>query len=135
MDLLGPASMVLRDLRHDRVRRQALQHDARLQLIGPATPSRRARKQLHAPRRTPPWVVRSVVRLEHCPLHRSVRKRSRPTTLQAIKGPHGTAYVHLLAILRACGAVEEPRKPQRRIEAQDRLCRPGSALPVCTGSS
>ena len=57
-----------------------------------ATPSGRTGEQLRAPRRTPPWVVRSVVRLEHCPLHGIVRKRSRPTMLGAIKGPHSTAY-------------------------------------------
>jgi hypothetical protein len=92
MDLLRPAPTTLCDLRHHRIRRKALQDDARLQLIRPATPARCAREQLHAPRHTPLWVVRSVVRLEHCLLHGTVRKRSRPTPLRPIQGPRNTAY-------------------------------------------
>jgi hypothetical protein len=91
VDLLRPASMALRDLRHHRIRRQALQDNARLQLVGPATPAGRAGEQLHAPRRMP-WVVRSVVSLEHCPLHGIVRKRSPLAPLLSIQGPRGNAY-------------------------------------------
>jgi transposase len=40
----------------------------------------------------PTWVVRSVVSLEHCLLHGTVHKRSRPTPLRPIQGPRGIAY-------------------------------------------
>ena len=84
--------MALRDICHHRARRQALQDDARLYLVGPATPASCAGEKLNAPRRMRRWVVRSVVRLEHSPLHGLVRKRSQLAPLRPIQGPRGTAY-------------------------------------------
>ena len=102
MDLLGPTAMALRDLRHDRIRR------------------------------TPPWVVISVVRLEHCPLHEIVRKRSRPATLPAIKGPHGTAYPTWCSDPRSSGAAENP-DCQRAAQTSGGIWRDHAAGPLSSG--
>ncbi len=72
VNLLRPASMPLSQLRHNYARSQALHHNARLNVVRPAPPLLTAREQLDPSWGYGPWVVRSVVRKVHCPLHATV---------------------------------------------------------------
>ena len=73
VDLLGAAPMPLRELRHNHARREAFNHDAGLLFVWPAAAPRASRVKLDPPRRDRPWVVESVVKKVHCPLHGTVR--------------------------------------------------------------
>ena len=88
--------MTLRKLRYHRARPEALHHDACLRLVRPAPPLLAASVKLNAPRRNRLWVVRSVVRMVHCPLHGTVRNRSARMQLRVSKGPRSTAYSQCL---------------------------------------
>src|SRR6202008_4341412 len=66
--------MLAREFRHHNTRNKALHNDARLLLLWPAPPLLAAGVQLNTPRRNRLWVVRSVVRKVHCPLHGMVVK-------------------------------------------------------------
>ena len=61
VDLLGAAPMPLRELRHHRVRREALNNNAGLLFVRPAAASLAAHAKLDAPRRNRRWAVSSVV--------------------------------------------------------------------------
>jgi hypothetical protein len=90
--LLRTASMPLRELRDHYVRRQALNHNARLRLVRPAAPFLAAGVNLDPARRKWLRAVTSVVRMVHCPLHGTVRNRSARTPLRVSEGSRSTAY-------------------------------------------